>query len=266
MTMTYTEHGVKETVDRLLAEHGLADPITPEQLNFLDQYHVGGLDAVDSVTAAMALAPDDRVLDIGSGFGGPARRIAQKHGATVHGIDITRGYVDTATHLTQRCGLAHLVTFECAGIEDHHPARPYTAALSMHVQMNIADKARWYRSIADQLVESSQFAIWDVCSANSNAPIRWPLPWSIDGTDSHVVAPDELRAAITSGGFNCLDWVDESHWVSAWVKKTFGAGLPAGPGIPMIIDDGWTRTANFAGALEAGTLTVVRGRFAKHAS
>jgi SAM-dependent methyltransferase len=170
--MTYTEHGVKETVDRLLAEHGLADPITPEQLNLLDQYHIGGLDAVDSVTAAMALAPDDRVLDIGSGFGGPARRIAQKHGATVHGIDITRGYVNTATHLTQRCGLAHLVTFECAGIEDHHPARPYTAALSMHVQMNIADKARWYRAIADQLAEGSQFAIWDVCSANSNAPIR----------------------------------------------------------------------------------------------
>jgi 2-polyprenyl-3-methyl-5-hydroxy-6-metoxy-1,4-benzoquinol methylase len=141
LTVTYTEQGVEETVDRLLAEHGLADPVTPEQLNLLDQYHIGGLDAVDYATAAMALAPGDRVLDIGSGFGGPARRIAQKHGAMVHGIDITRGYVDTATNLTRRCGLAHLVTFECTGIEDHHPARHYTAAISMHVQMNIADKA-----------------------------------------------------------------------------------------------------------------------------
>jgi protein-L-isoaspartate O-methyltransferase len=89
--MTYTEQGVKETVRRLLAEHGLADPVTPEQLNLLDQYHIGGLDAVDHATAAMALAPDDRVLDIGSGFGGPARRIAQKHGATVTRVLIGRG-------------------------------------------------------------------------------------------------------------------------------------------------------------------------------
>jgi hypothetical protein len=34
----------------------------------------------------------------------------------------------------------------------------------------------------------------------------------------------------------------------------------------MIIDDGFTRTANFAGALAYGTLAVVRGRFAKRAS
>src|ERR1700676_3807724 len=264
--MTYTEQGVTQTVQRLLAEHGLADPVTPEQLNLLDQYHIGGLDAVDYATAAMALAPDDRVLDIGSGFGGPARRIAQKYGATVHGIDITRGYVDTATNLTQRCGLGHLVTFECADIEDHHPGQPYTAALSMHVQMNIADKPRWYSSIADRLAEGSQFGIWDVCGTNSNALLRWPLPWSIDGTDSHLVAPDVLRAAITGAGFDCLDWVDESDWVGDWVEKTFGAGLPAGPAIPMIIDDGFTRTANFAGALAAGTLAVVRGRFAKRAS
>ncbi|MDT5132639.1 MAG: sarcosine/dimethylglycine N-methyltransferase [Mycobacterium sp.] len=264
--MTYTELGVEKTVDRLLAEHGLADPITPEQLNLLDQYHIGGLDAVDYTTAAMALTQDDRVLDIGSGFGGPARRIAAKHGATVHGIDITRDYVDTATNLTQRCGLGHLVSFECAGIEDHHPAQPYTAALSMHVQMNIADKAHWYRSIADRLAEGSAFGIWDVCSTNSNAPIRWPMPWSIDGTDSHIVAPDDLLAAITGAGFDCLDWADESDWVSKWVNTTFGAGPPVGPGIPMIIDDGWARTANFAGALAAGTFTVVRGRFTKHVS
>lgn len=262
--MTYTEQAVAQTVHRLLAEHDLAGPLTPEQLNFLDQYHIGGLDAVDRTIAPMHLAPGDRVLDIGSGFGGPARRIAELTGASVHGIDITRGYVDTATTLTRRCGLEHLVTFEHNGIEDHHPDRPYPAAISMHVSMNVSDKPSWYRAIADRLTAGAQFAIWDVCRTGDGA-VAWPMPWSIDGSDSHLGDPEQLRDSITPAGFETLEWVDESGWVRDWVTTTFGSGLPTGPGIPMVIDDGFTRTINFAGALAAGTLGVFRGRFTKTA-
>ena len=94
--MTYTEQAVGQTVHRLLAEHDLAGPLTPEQLNFLDQYHIGGLAAVDRTIAPMHLTSGDRVLDIGSGFGGPARRIAELAGASVHGIDIASGLTDCA--------------------------------------------------------------------------------------------------------------------------------------------------------------------------
>ena len=263
--MTYTEHAVQQTVHRLLAEHDLAGALTPEQLNFLDQYHLGGAAAVDRTITPMHLGPVDRVLDVGSGFGGPARRIAEVTGASVHGIDITRGYVDTATALTRRCGLEHRVTFEHNGIENHHPDQPYTAAISMHVSMNVADKTAWYCAIADRLTDGAQFGIWDVCRTGEPA-LTWPLPWSIDGTDSHVVSPAQLRDAITSAGFETLEWVDESDWVRAWVTETFGSGLPPGPGIPMVIDDGFTRTINFAGALAAGTLGVFRGRFATMAN
>ena len=75
------------------------------------------------------------------------------------------------------------------------------------------------------------------------------------------MTPDKLRSAITQSGFETLEWVDESDWVRDWVTRTFGSGLPPGPSIPMVIDDGFTRTINFAGALAAGTLGVFRGRF-----
>jgi SAM-dependent methyltransferase len=260
--MTYTEQAVEQTVHRLLAEHDLAGPLTPEQLNFLDQYHIGGLEAVDRTISPMHLSPADRVLDIGSGFGGPARRVAEVTGASVHGIDIAAGYVDTAMNLTRRCALDGLVSFAHTPIEDHHPQRPYTAAISMHVCMNVADKAGWYRAIAQRLSEGAQFGTWDVARIG-DAPLTWPLPWSIDSTDSHVEPPDELHAAIAAAGFEAMEWVDESDWVRDWVAQTFAAGLPPGPGIPMVIDDGFTRTANFGGALAAGTLGVFRGRFTK---
>ena len=262
--MTYTEQAVEQTFHRLLAEHYLAGPLTPEQLNLLDQYHIGGLAAVDRTITPMHLTPVDRVLDIGSGFGGPARRIAELTGAAVHGIDITRGYVDTATTLTRRCGLENRVTFEHNGIEDHHPDRPYTAAISMHVSMNVSDKPAWYRSIADRLTDGAQFGIWDVCRTG-DAALTWPLPWSIDGTDSHVESPEQLRDSITLAGFEALEWVDESDWVRDWVARTFGSGLPTGPSIPNVIDDGFARTLNFGAALGTGTLGVFRGRFAKTA-
>lgn len=260
--MTYTEQAVDQTVHRLLAENDLAGPLTPEQLNFLDQYHIGGLTAVDRTITPMQLTAVDRVLDIGSGFGGPARRIAELTGAAVHGIDITSGYVDTATTLTRRCGLEHRVTFEHNGIEDHHPDRPYTAAISMHVSMNIADKSAWYCAIADRLTVGAQFGIWDVCRTGDGAA-AWPMPWSIDGTDSHVGGPEQLRDSVAQAGFETLEWVDESDWVRDWITMTFGSGLPAGPSIPMVIDDGFTRTINFAGALAQGVLGIFRGRFTK---
>jgi SAM-dependent methyltransferase len=263
--MTYNEQAVEQTVNRLLAEHHLTGSLTPGQLDFLDQYHIGGMAAVDRTVAPMHLGPDDRVLDIGSGFGGPARRIAELTGASVHGIDIASGYVETATTLTRRCGLGQRVTFEHSGFDDHLPVSPYTAAISMHVSMNVADKVAWYQAVCDRLVPGAQFGVWDVCQTG-DAALTWPLPWSMDGTDSHVVHPEQLNSAIAAAGFETTEWVDESDWVRGWVTEKFGSGLPAGPGIPMVIDDGFTRTINFGAALATGTLGVFRGRFAKRQS
>jgi len=260
--MTYAEQDVTATVGRLLTEHGLTGTLDPDQLNLLDQFHAGGVDGLDRTIAPLHLTSNDRVLDVGSGFGGPARRIAQQTGASVHGIDITAEYVVAASDLTRRCGLEHLVTFEHSGIENHHPAESYSAAVTMHVQMNVADKPAWYAAIAERLDDSGQLVVWDICST-VDEPLTYPMPWSIDGSDSHVVTPDELLAAITSAGFRCDEWVDEGAWVDDWFTTTFAGGLPQGPGLPMLLEDGFTRTINIAVAQKAHTITVMRGRFTR---
>jgi SAM-dependent methyltransferase len=258
--MTYTEDDIAGTIDRLLGDARHRGPLTPAQLAGVDQFHVGGAEAVDRLLPALALSPTSLVLDVGSGFGGPARLVAARTGAHVHGIDITRPYVDAATQLTARCGLDELVTFEHTDVAGHTPARPYDAVLTIHVEMNVADKAGWYRAIADRLTTGGRLAIWDVCLAG-DGPLPWPMPWSIDGSDSHLVTAAQLRGTIEAAGLVSTEWVDETPWVNDWFTSAFAAAAGGSPALPMILHDGFTRILNFAGALADGTLMVVRGAF-----
>ena len=84
------------------------NPSADGALDNLDQFHLGGPSATDLLIDSLALTGGDRVLDIGSGFGGPARQIARRTGNHVTGIDITPAYVDAASDLTAMAGLRDL--------------------------------------------------------------------------------------------------------------------------------------------------------------
>lgn len=262
--MTYQETAVDETIDRLLSEHLDLDPSADGVLDNLDQYHTGGAEAVDLLIPTLALADGDRVLDVGSGFGGPARQIARRTAHRVVGLDITPAYVEAARALTAKIGLTDLVQFQLGDIATFKPDQLFQAAITMHVQMNVHDKTTWFGHIADHLAPGSRLAVWEVCQPRP-ADLPWPMPWSLDGTDSFVVTPETLLAAIEGAGFSHTEWTNESAWVQDWFAKSFANGLPAGPALPMLLDDGYTRVLNFAAALTDGTLEIWRGSFTKTA-
>ncbi|WP_439576803.1 SAM-dependent methyltransferase [Elioraea sp.] len=97
---------------RSLASRGIA----PEQagandLHAVDMIHMGGLAATDALAAMAGITAGGRVLDIGSGVGGPARAIAEAHGCRVTGIDLTPAFCDAATTLSGSVGLGDRVAF-----------------------------------------------------------------------------------------------------------------------------------------------------------
>jgi SAM-dependent methyltransferase len=260
--MTYEETTVGATIGRLLRMHPDLDPSADGALDNLDQFHIGGPGATDLLIASLALTEGSRVLDIGSGFGGPARQIARRTGSHVTGIDITPAYVAAARDLTARTGLRDLVEFRATDIATFEPEPLFQAAITMHVQMNIQDKAAWFAHAARCLAPGARLAIWEVCQPRQ-AGLPWPMPWSLDGTDSFVVTADALRASVEQGGFTATEWTNETAWVQAWITRTFADGLPAGPALPMLLDDGYTRVINFATALGNGSLEVWRGAFTR---
>jgi SAM-dependent methyltransferase len=262
--MTYEESAVDKTIGRLLIEHPQLDAAGDGVLDDLDQFHIGGADAVDRLIPTLALADGDRVLDVGAGFGGPARQIARRTAHHVVGIDLAPAYVEAARDLTATTGLSDLVQFQLGDIATFRPDRRFQAAITMHVQMNVQDKTTWFGHIADHLVPGARLAVWEVCEPRP-ADLPWPMPWSLDGTDSFVVTPEALLTAIEGAGFSRTEWTNETTWVHDWIARTFEGGPPAGPALPMLLDDGYTRVINFATALTNDTLEVWRGSFTKTA-
>lgn len=257
--MTYAETDLVATIERLTG--GDLAALTQPQRDQLDQFHSGGPEAVDRLLAGLHLAPGMTVLDIGSGLGGPARQIARSSGCTVVGVDITQTYVDTAQALTRSAGLHDQVSFVCSDVAALD-RDDFDAAYTMHVQMNVADKRHFFTEIARRLRPGASFAAFEVCRTSATEPTP-PLPWSLDGSDSHLMTADELHDTIASSGFETVEWVDETPWVLRWFED-LGKRLESADTVatlPALLDDGPTRMMNFAADLGAGVVSVHRGSF-----
>lgn len=123
---------------------GPSDPLVVDQLTPFDQYHYFGTQAVDAAIESLHLQPGMRVLDIGSGLGGPARYIADRTGAHVVAIDLQADLHVVATDLTSRCGLASLVEHRCADMLDGWDEEPFDAIVSFLCFLHIPNRARLF--------------------------------------------------------------------------------------------------------------------------
>ena len=258
--MTYDESGIVPAIEQL-ARRDLA-ALTQDQLDAVDQFHVGGPAAVDRLIPGLLLGRGATALDVGSGFGGPARQVARTTGCDVVGVDITAAYVDAARELTSSAGLGDRVRFFHTPVADL-PMGGFDAAFTMHVQMNVKDKRSFYADIAGRLRPGARLAVFEVCRDGDAEP-PLPLPWSLDGTDSHLATGDDLRRTIQDAGFDLVDWVDETAWAAQWFAD-LGRRLSAGPAplvLSALLADGPTRMLNYAVAVTDGTLGVHRGVFA----
>ena len=106
----------------------------------------------------MGLRPGAHVLDVGCGLGGATRYIAASIGCRVTGIDLTPEYIEMARLLAERTGLADRVDYHAASALDM-PFGPaaFDAAITLHVAMNIKDRAGLYREIARVLKPGAAF-------------------------------------------------------------------------------------------------------------
>ena len=88
------------------------DHLTTADLATVDEFHIRGRKATIELGERMKLTKDSRVLDIGSGLGGPARRLAETYGCHVTGIDLTQAFCDAAETMSEWVKIGDRVTFQ----------------------------------------------------------------------------------------------------------------------------------------------------------
>lgn len=202
----YSAYDVLERIKAGLAAIGEdPDRIRPDVLKAVDEFHIGGAEATAHLLEQLDIRPDTRVLDIGSGIGGPARLVAGRFGARVTGVDLTPDFVETAKALTGMCGMSDRVDFK-VGSATALPLDDgaFDLALMLHVGMNIPDKPAIFREARRVLSNGGVFAVYDVMRVGPGE-IGYPVPWADSSAISSVAPPEAYREAASAAGFVLAD-------------------------------------------------------------
>jgi 2-polyprenyl-3-methyl-5-hydroxy-6-metoxy-1,4-benzoquinol methylase len=85
------------------------DALTYADLAVVDEFHIGGRPATRALGEQIDLPAGAKVLDVGCGIGGAARFFAAERGWRLEGIDLTTEFVEVATALSRRVGMADAV-------------------------------------------------------------------------------------------------------------------------------------------------------------
>ena len=205
----YGSAGIAERVlAAFRAANGPDALVTPEGLAPFDHFHGRGVTATQEIAAQLALRPGERVLDIGSGIGGPARWFAAKYGVQVTGVDLTPEFCAAAEALNAATGLTGYVTIlQGSALALPVPDGAFDAAYSQNVIMNIADKQQFYREAFRVLRPGGRLALSNVCAGPVGEPY-FPVPWATTRDTSFLATPEAMRADLIAAGFEIVEFRD----------------------------------------------------------
>jgi len=86
----YATGTTRERIERALHDNGRSlDALDPADLDFLEEFHILGRLATDSLVQLAEVTAEDRVLDAGSGIGGTPRYLVRQIGCQVASVDFT---------------------------------------------------------------------------------------------------------------------------------------------------------------------------------
>ncbi len=255
-------YGISDLIGRVragLTAAGLdPDRLDPEDLAPVDEFHIGGRAATVHFAGMLDFKAGSRLLDVGSGLGGASRFFALQSQCHVTGIDLTPEYVEAARQLSAMTGMSEATAFETASaLALPFGDQAFDGAFTIHVAMNIADRAALYGEVARVLKPGATFGIYDVMKGPAEG-LDYPVPWAEEAATSHLTAPDELRGLLQGAGFEVLAFEDRSEFGLEFFKTLQARAAAGGPpplGLHLLMgESAGQKVANMRANLEAGRI------------
>jgi ubiquinone/menaquinone biosynthesis C-methylase UbiE len=212
--------GLAEAIAESLRSAGRdLNELTTADLATVDEFHIRGRKATLELAEKMMLSEETRVLDIGSGLGGPARTLAEAYGCHVTGVDLTQAFCDAANVMSDWVDLGERVVFEQGDATDLPFAdNQFDAAMSIHVAMNIPAKDKVYEQARRAVKPGGIFAVYDVLQGEGG-DVVFPVPWARKPAISHLATPDEMKSLLADAGFKVLDIHDSTDESRIWFES-----------------------------------------------
>lgn len=207
------------------------DRLATTDLAAVDEFHIRGRKATLELAKHLALDTGSRVLDIGSGLGGPARTLAETFGCHVTGIDLTPEFCEAATTLSAWVGLSDRVDFR-QGDATSLPFGDavFDAAMTLHVAMNIAAKDRMYSEARRVLKPGSRFVAYDVLQGEGGEVV-YPVPWARGPSISHLATPEAMTVLLSDAGFRVLTVEDSTEESQRWFEEMAARAAGSAPAV-----------------------------------
>jgi sarcosine/dimethylglycine N-methyltransferase len=200
-----------ETALRDLRARGIApEHARAEDLHVIDMNHMGGLAAADELANAAGIGPGQRVLDVGSGVGGPARRFAERFGAQVSAVELSGVLNGTSAELTALVRLTDRVR----PVQGSALALPFSdagfdAVVMQHVAMQIDEKDRLFGELARVLRPGGCLALHELfCGPGI---LHYPLPCATEPSMSALETVESCRERLIGMAFDVGEFVDHSE-------------------------------------------------------
>jgi sarcosine/dimethylglycine N-methyltransferase len=250
----YTTSALGATILAALQRIGKdIDHLTPDDLAPVDEFHGGQRPATIRLAELLGLTGTERVLDVGSGLGGPSRFLAWRYGVKVSGVDLTAEFVQVAGMLTQRTGLVGQVDYRQGNALDlPFDDQSFDVVWSQNAAMNIADRGRLYCEMHRVLKPGGKLALQEVAAGPGGAP-HFPVQWAREPSISYLYTAEATRAKLEAAGFRVVVWQDttDEALAAAARRARHTEGAPPPLGTHLILGPDWRAMfANSARNLE----------------
>jgi sarcosine/dimethylglycine N-methyltransferase len=236
--------------------------VKADDLHGLDMIHMGGLIATDELAALANIQPGHRVLDVGCGVGGPARRLANKFGARVTGVELSKKLFETAVALTELVKMPDKVhVLRASALSLPFEDRAFDVVTMQHVAMQIAEKDQLFGELTRTVASRGRLALHEIFSGPGE--LHYPLAWATDPSMSALEPLSDCTDRLTKLGFEVAEFVDHSEdgrrfhenaiekFDTALADKTSLQGLP-----PEVIEKRRAASVVMEKNLATGSLKV----------